>query len=382
MISEEKKLALTEEIIQSKVFQKSPKSSALLRYLVKANIEGSFLKEDIIDFEFFGSKSSFDKTNPRVRVNIYNLRKKLDTYYTSIGLHNDWKICIDKGQYSVRFEKQYTSKKFLSNLKPKHLLPYAIIFLLGLFIFINNLKPTPPKVWEDFFSNKKPTTLVIGDAFGILGKTVTGSTGWTRDYSINKTEDYYKLVEKKPELKDVTKPATYSYITEMGAQSAHDLAKLFTKFNNDFSIRYSSNTSIIDLKKGNNLYVGPLRNETKFISIFNNANPYFKIENKELIFTGTKESPPKKLNLNLSGQESDIAIVSRIPGPQNTSQFIFFSDHGMGVMATMEYFTNADSLKVFNKKHLKGKAHFTAVYKAYGKDRTNLSLETLLVVPF
>ena len=81
MISEEKKLQITDNIIKSKIFLKSPKSSALLRYLVKANIEGSFLKEDIIDFEFFGSKSSFDKTNQRVRVNIYNLRKKINNKF-------------------------------------------------------------------------------------------------------------------------------------------------------------------------------------------------------------------------------------------------------------------------------------------------------------
>ncbi|WP_111708213.1 helix-turn-helix domain-containing protein [Lutibacter citreus] len=381
MISEEKKLALTEEIIKSKVFQKSPKSSALLRFLVKANINGSFLKEDIIDLEFFGSKSSFDKTNPRVRVNIYNLRKKLTTYYNTIGTDKDWRIFIDKGQYSVRFEKQFTSKKILSNLKPKYVFPYILLFLFGLFIFFNNLKPTAHSLWKSFFQNNKPTTLVIGDAFGIIGKTITGSSGWTRDYNINNSEDYYKLLEEKPELKSITKPATYSYITEMGAQASYDLARLFAKYNSYFDIRYSSNTSMIDLKNVNSIYVGPVRNENKFISIFNNANPYFKIEDKKVTFSGHPTLPTKFLNLSTSGKESDIAIVSRIPGPQNTTQFIFFSDHGMGVMATIEYFTNKDSLKIFEKQ-LKGKQNFTAIYKAIGKDRTNMDLKTLLVVPF
>lgn len=54
MLSNDRKFELTENILQSKVFQKSPKSSALLRYLVKATIEGTYLKEDVIDFEFFG----------------------------------------------------------------------------------------------------------------------------------------------------------------------------------------------------------------------------------------------------------------------------------------------------------------------------------------
>lgn len=382
MISEEKKLQITDNIIKSKIFLKSPKSSALLRYLVKANIEGSFLKEDIIDFEFFGSKSSFDKTNPRVRVNIYNLRKKLDTYYNTIGANNEWKICIDKGQYSVRFEKQLAVKKSITNLKFQQVFPYLLLLAFALLYVLDKYKASPSILWEQFYTNNKPNTLIIGDAFGIAGTTITGSNGWTRDYTINNTKDYFNFIEDKPELKKNTSPAQYNYITGMGAHASHDLANLFSKQNSDFDIRFSSNTSIADLKKGNTIYVGPIRNENKFISLFNNSNPYFKLNNNSLSFSNHKVLPKKNFKTNNSGFDYDIAIVSRIPGPQNTEQFIFFSNHDIGVKATIEYFTNADSLKVFNKKYLKGKSHFTAVYKAFGKDRTNLAIETIMVVPF
>ena len=63
-------------------------------------------------------------------------------------------------------------------------------------------------------------------------------------------------------------------------------------------------------------------------------------------------------------------------------ELFFFSMHDMGVVATVDYFTNSDSLKSFSDKYLKDQSHFTAIFKAHGRDRTSLNLETIIVVPF
>ena len=110
MLSEIKKLEVTKRIITSKTFQKASTSSALLQYLVEADIADAFLKEDIIDIEFFRNKRATDKSNTRVRVSMYNLRKKLVDYYEKEGKNSEWKLIIDKGQYRVRFERQIEAK--------------------------------------------------------------------------------------------------------------------------------------------------------------------------------------------------------------------------------------------------------------------------------
>ncbi len=382
MLSNDKKIELCENILKHKTFQKSPKSSALLRYLVKNSIKEEILKEDIIDLEFFGNNLKTDKNSTRVRVNIYNLRKKLSDYYSSDEIRDNWLLTIKKGQYNVTFEKRKTSKHFISNLKFKHIFPYLLTTLLCCFFIVKNIPEKPSVIWQDFFSKNSHNTLFIGDAYGIIGKTITGGNGWTRDYDITNIEDYYKLLEKKPNLKEITQPAKYNYITGMGAEAAHDIMKLFSKYNSDFDIRYSSNSSFKDIKKGNLIYVGPLRNENKFISIFNEENPYFKLNQKDIIFSNHDSIPDKKINYSHFRNDRDIAIVSRIPSGQNNESFIFFSNHDMGVKATINFFTNKDSLKVFNKKYLKDKQNFTAIFYAYGKDRTNLKMETVMVVPF
>ena len=110
MLSEEKKLEITEHIVASNTLKNAPTSIAILRYLVQANIEDRFLKEGIIDIEFFGAKADDDKNNPRVRVNIYNLRKKLKSYYENEGTNDLWQIKIDKGQYAVRLLRKHSSQ--------------------------------------------------------------------------------------------------------------------------------------------------------------------------------------------------------------------------------------------------------------------------------
>lgn len=382
MLSNEKKIEVTERIQNSKTFQKASTSSALLRYLVKSEIEGSFLKESIINLEFFGEKSDPAKSNPRVRVNMYNLRKKLDVYYQTEGVDEKWRLVINKGQYSVRYERQNQKEKTLPQFNLRQKLPYILLTIVCALFLVDKIPQKKPELWNNLLINEHPTTLYIGDVFGMKGKTITGPDGWTRDYHINNIQEYYTLLEQQPKLKSLLEPASYSYVTGMGVHAAHKIGHLFATYQKDFDIRFSSKTSFEDIKNGNAVYAGPLRNENKFITLFNNANPYFQIRNEKLILKGHNSLPNKTFKVNTSGEDSDYAIVSRIPGPQNTEQFFFFSNHDIGVMATVELFTNEDSLRVFTNKYLDGKSNFTAIYKATGKERTNMGLETVVVVPF
>jgi hypothetical protein len=382
MLSNEKKNALCEKIVESELFQKSPKSSALLKYLVKASIAGDFLKEDIIDLEFFGDKTIADKNSPRVRVNVYNLRKKLDEYYKKDGKEAEWKLLIDKGQYSVRFEKRSLEKKSFEKIKFKNVIPYLLLFALSIAFIFNNLKPEPPVLWQSFFENNKTTSLIIGDVFGIKGKTITGNEGWTRDFNINSVEDYYKFIEKNPELKENTKPANFKYMTGMGAVATQNMAKLFFDLKTNFDLRFYSNTSVEDLKNANIVYVGPHLNTNKITTLFNDFNPYFKIVGNQLTLSNHPKLSSKTYKTFFGEEDRDFSVISKFKGPNNNVCFIFMSNHDIGVKAAIENFTNKDFLKKFNDEQMAGKENFTAIYETYGNDRTNLGFKRMLVVPF
>ncbi|GAB3666114.1 hypothetical protein GCM10028791_41910 [Echinicola sediminis] len=382
MLSKEKKLEITEQVVNSNTFMNAPTSIAILKYLVEANIEGRFLKEGIIDHEFFGAEPGAHKSTPRVRVNIYNLRKKLKNYYESEGGNDLWQIKLDKGQYSIRFERMNPKLKYLPLTNFKKLLPYLLTTVAVGLLIITHLPPSKPLLWEGFFDDKHSTNLFIGDAFGYGGQTISGLPGWTRDFSINSLDEYYKMLENKPELKLLTKPTDFNYSTRMAEHATHDFARLFTLMRHDFEIKYATNTSFADIKKGNTIYIGRLKEQKKFFYLFNEGNKYFKIQDNQVHFLGKGNLPDTTFIADTENTESDYALVSRIPGPNNTEQFFFFSNHDIGVMATVEYFTNPDSLKAFTEKYLNNDIYFTAIYKAKGKERINLNLEEILVVPF
>ncbi|MDW7690867.1 helix-turn-helix domain-containing protein [Flammeovirgaceae bacterium SG7u.111] len=383
MLSKEKKLEITKKTTESSTFKNAPTSIALLQYLVNANIDEHFLKEGIIDMEFFGGSPSSDKSNPRVRVNIYNLRKKLKSYYEKEGANEAWQIKIDKGQYSVRFEKQgLRQAKFLPKYPTyKHLLPYVLLLVIAGAWVISTLPKSKPLIWKGFFDNQHTTNLYIGDAFGYGGKTISGLGGWTRNFQINSLDEYYALLEEKPELKEQTSPLDFNYSTRMAENATHSLARFFTRWEHDFEIKYATKTSFSDIKKGNTIYVGRFLNQKDFVYLFNEANSYFSIEDKKIAFKGHKTISDTTIVISQTGTDLDYTIVSRIPGPNDTEQFFFFSNHDIGVMATVEYFTNPDSLKAFTQKHLQNSPYFTAIYKVKGKERINLKLEPLVVAP-
>ncbi|WP_372772405.1 hypothetical protein [Mangrovibacterium sp.] len=382
MLSTEKKLEITERIIASDTLKNAPTSIAILRYLVQANLEERSLKEGIIDIEFFGAKPEDENNNPRVRVNIYNLRKKLASYYEQEGANDPWQIKIEKGQYGVTFEKtEFKLRKFPKSDR-KQVLPWMLAFLALSITVVNHFPHRKPLIWKNFFNNKQQTYLFVGDAFGYGGHTVSGLNGWTRDFSINSLDEYYEMLEKKPELKSITVPTDYNYSTRMAENATHDLARFFTRWDNDFEIKYATQSTFSDIKKGNIIYIGRFKDQKDFTYLFNEANTKFKILDNQIHFLGNEQLPAETFAMSQNDTELDYALVSRVPGPNNTEQFFFFSNHDIGVMATVEFFTNQDSLRAFTQKHLDGNSSFTALFKSKGKERVNLSLEEILVVPF
>ena len=369
---------LINKIRRSSSFSKTSTSGALLQYLFEATKKGTDLKEGVIEIEFFRGSDNADKTNARVRVNIFNLRKRLSKYYEDEGKNDAYQVTIDKGQYEVRFEKQHTSKKSLDKKTVIRLIPYlAMVLVTSISVFIL-LPPPKPQIWKSFFSHKVPTTLYIGDVFGIYGKTITGKFGWIRDYSINSLQELYQFSNSHPELKDDMKPASYSYATDMAVLATQKLQSLFQIHHSTFNIRFSTKSSISEIIEGNAIYVGPIKNNNPFIYFFNKENPYFKIKGDLLTFSGHPSMKDTTFNLSTNVTESEYAIVAKIPGPNETAQLIFFSNHDIGVTSAVEYFTEIDSLKNFQNNYLHDSKYFTAIFIADGIDRTNTDLKLIL----
>lgn len=381
-ISKTQEQKIVDKITSSNTFKNAPTSSALLQYLYKATTKGTNLKEGVIDIEFFGSKEPSEKNNPRVRVNVYNLRKKLISYYENEGKNENWCLQIDKGQYEVRFIRKKTGFQTIQHLSWKIITPYIALLLTIALLITTNTSPSPPSIWKSFISKKTPTNLFIGDHFGIIGKTITNGVGWTRDFGINNVNEFYQLLDKNPTLKSELKPANYTYTTRMAALATQQFQQLFQTNNQSLAIRFSTLTSISEIKEGNAIYAGPIKNQNQFIHFFNEANPYFKISKTSLQLSNHSTLKDSIINLQTSFVDEEYAIVSKYPSIGESEHFVFFSEHDIGVSATAEYFTNKDSIQHFENNYLNNKKYFTAIFKVKGQNRTNTDLKLEMVVSF
>jgi len=111
----------------------------------------------------------------------------------------------------------------------------------------------------------------------------------------------------------------------------------------------------------------------------NEKNKNLKIKNRLLTYKNKITKKDTIIDLQTVSQNKEYALVSRIKSTNEAERFLFFSDHDIGVIATVEYFTNKKNLKEFQSNYLKNNESFTAVFIVEGKERTNLGLELILV---
>jgi len=133
-------------IEESGFFTKNPLLLKILKYLVDAEASGELPKSAQIahhvldhDIEVYKDQVSF------IRVQIFNLRKKLKLYYLTDGKNEKYQILIPKGSYKV----EYVENKLLSQQPEKN--KYLVKGLIGLVVFLLGII----SYQYIFFSSKK-----------------------------------------------------------------------------------------------------------------------------------------------------------------------------------------------------------------------------------
>src|SRR4051812_16939486 len=95
----ERRLEL-DAVLQSREFQRAPVLAKLLEYLCEKTFQGRIyeIKEFSIATEVFGRDQQFgEKRDSLVRVEVYRLRKRLQSYYQNEGTNNSLRIVIKPG---------------------------------------------------------------------------------------------------------------------------------------------------------------------------------------------------------------------------------------------------------------------------------------------
>lgn len=184
---EARKLALLARIAASPAFQKSQRARELLDYLGRRSIESPDHppREQDIGVAVFGRAPGYDTSQDTlVRVQVSQLRKKIDQYFEDEGRQEPFCVRLPKGSYTLQFFERHDEPEAaaasLFTRRPRlGWLLAALLLLLCLSLLWMNRRlesrleaglgphPSVDRLWRQMFANGHQTYLLLSD-LGLL----------------------------------------------------------------------------------------------------------------------------------------------------------------------------------------------------------------------
>lgn len=384
MIEKEKYTELVERIIESPSFGHSNTYANLLRYLVDASLEGEIPKEVTIASEIFGIQD-IRSDNTKVRVYIYNLRKKLKKYYETEGREETIKLSIPTGGYAVLFEENIDDEKPLKSFNQKKVIG-SVIGLLALiavtFYFQKFNSPsdrTDFPIWASFFASNKQNALVIGDLF--IYRELDSATQverTIRDVDINSSSEF--LAVRKANQNTLP----YSFLIRGSVEWVKSITHLFRGFNEYFSIKFMTELNPKDLQDQNIVYVGMLKNAGFFRNYFNNSRfSYNEAESPSTIYYHDDNGNIHNYSPTGKAEDyhTDYGFVAKFPGPNNNEILLLGGIWDTGASQSLKNFTDEKLMREIENGLLEKfgsiPPYFEILFEVNGINRTQLNTKML-----
>ena len=333
-----------EKICSSRVFT-SPTDARLLRFLVNSTLEGLVLKETVIAVEIFNRDPSYNPGDDSiVRSSIYNLRKKLDTYYLDEGKSDKIRVTIPKGSYQVVFEEVKDdltpgkNKVFTNRIKTSGTL-FVILFIAALLfiyfiIFPKNNKSTEFNIgdnylWSGIMTSEKPLLIVLGDYF-MMERIQPGdsSHSFVRIPEVNNPEDFINYRDKNPEIRDQMKAFGMSYFGEEIPWGLLKILEVFKGSSRMINVKYSSELTPGDMRGNDIIFFGDFSTLNILKSFLTHTHYRYNLTPPTVFYSENYTDTTETIfitNPLASDFQNDYAVVSKIRGYEGNIILLFLS---------------------------------------------------------
>ncbi|WP_066631330.1 helix-turn-helix domain-containing protein [Labilibacter marinus] len=371
-ISEEILWEAIKTMDESKVFAGSERNIRILKFLVECYLKGEHVKESVLELELFGDKNQPVSYDGKVRVYMFNLRKKLEEYYRTEGAEDKIVFTIKKGQYNLSVEKNNTLAK---TNKLHHFLGLYITVPIILILLFLLIKPQFKQsfFWDSFFKSNTATICCVGDHFMVVSKGKNKERIVTYHNEVNSDKDFDDFVKTKDNIEANYEKAPFSFMTKMGPVCSAQLAQWFSSHKKDLKVVVESETTINNLKNNNIIYIGPFRTMDVLSGIFLKDSEKFKYDGSKIVNALTGKSIR---GTHTENSRQDYVMVSYNKLTDSGQHIIYFaSNNDIGVLAAVKNFTNQDWLKEFDKNLPNSHSYFNALFKVEGIGRTDLQCE-------
>lgn len=362
-----------QKLVESDVFLPSEVNVFILKFLVQSYLNNDNVKETIIELALGENLKTGQSFEGKVRVYMFNLRKKLDEYYATTGANDELIFQIKKGQYNLSVIKNpNVSKTTVSRrnlLKPLYVIPFFLLIAISAYWVSSNDKES--YCWHSFFEEEANTICYVGDHFATLGE-IDGHMASVYFQGVNSKEDLDSLAESALVNSANFKPREYSFVSKMGPVCSAKLAAWFSKNESDMDVRMESDFVKDDLVSHNVIYIGPFKTFSHLDLIFLKKSAQFGLKDRGLYDFKNKIS----LKCPKDQISPEYVMVSYHEITDQGRKILFFAgDHDIGVMATVSNFTNKEWLENFYLDLPSPNAQFNALFRVKGIGRTNTECE-------
>lgn len=365
------------DVCADPLFAHSVRYIEILKYLVEQALAGNTVKAHTIGDEVFGKNYNPNKDDGKVRVYMYNLRKKLQTYYATNG--KDATLCFgfEKGSYDIKFlplsnesESSLSPSTNSSNQKRVAIISVAAILLLGLVLY-PFLWKKELYCWETLIDKDATNTCIFADQV-ILNKKGEKPGVLHTIHEVNSASDFIQY--SKNNEADSLSLAEYTMNTRAIPYALIDITKLFFSNKANIQVLPESEFRYEKTKSSNIIYIGQYKTMSLSKEIFLSNSKIFKAYFTH--FSSSKEGEETPYRPVFKGDlRAEYAMVSYLPLNDGNKALYFVSNHDIGTMATVHKFTDLNYLKEFYQKLPTKDAYFNALFKVDGLERTDVSCE-------
>lgn len=371
------------KICKDKIFADSPRYMGLLQFIVSESLGGKHIKELNIAAQIYGENFGEDKSDGRVRVYMFNLRKRLDSYYKGGGKGDEVIFILEKGSYNMQFKSREaaTSEAAVSTSEHKGVkwlfFAAGIILTAAIFSLSNCAKLYGDLYcWEPFVNNGKPTLCLLADQVVIQHKS---GDDWINGVTINTVKNrtqFYNYMMQNPG--DSLRLSNYTIYSKAIPFSLHRLTEWLMSYDKQFTLTPDSSFSYEDISGKNIVYLGQIKTMDASGRLFLKNSKIFSVDQKFIYVQ--RESGRQRYRAKFDNNEmltTEYALVSYIPLEGRTKALFFASNHDVGTMATLSRFTNKEFLAEFYELLPSTDCHFNALFKVEGIGRTSITCELI-----
>ncbi len=375
VINREKIQKTLQRLIECDMFSQSEVNVFILKLLVESYLNKDNVKETIIEVALSENLKNGQSFEGKVRVYMFNLRKKLDEYYAAAGAKDELIFEIKKGQYNLSITKNPNVENVVK-AKGRLIwlyitLPLLLLVALSTYWLLPNNREA--YCWSSFFEDNANTICFVGDHFATKGR-IEGKLCSVYFEGVNSKEDFNRALDQG--IIDSTEflGRDYSFVTKMGPICAARIATWFAQNETPIDVRMESDFVEDNVLNNNIVYIGPFKTFSHLDFTFLKNSKQFSLKNAKL-YSIERE---RFLNLSMDKVGAEYVMVSFHELTDVGRKILFFAgDHDIGVMATVNNFTNTHWLESFYEKLPSPEAHYNALFLVHGIGRTNIESELI-----